>query len=151
MSDHRYFYMSNGAAQGPVVAGILASLNANGNIDDGMVCPEGSSAWVKYGVLFPAGKAPDKAEAPFIQKLRSKSHYQVARSMIRWTAGFAILALVIGAATFIFTGPYDTLKAYVAALALLQIGGIIGLAQFAQAMLDGADAVVSIAQSNESI
>jgi hypothetical protein len=136
----------------------LQSLWEKKLIEEDMICPEGGSDWATYSSWFRNTDSQKKTEVKassntaipgHLKELRAASRYGLARNMILWTAAFAIVGLValwvdslarLDVAAIVVTG----------GILLLKMGGVIGLAQFAQAMLDMADAVVETARQQNS-
>lgn len=86
-----------------------------------------------------------------VQKLRAQTAYSVARSLIRLTAAIWIIGVWAGVIFFGFL-PWQngdqqvTWFVLTAGIALIQSLVIIGLAQFAGAILDAADGILDLSR-----
>jgi hypothetical protein len=128
---------------------VLADLKKQGLIDQDMVCADGTERWMAYSVMFPPATVVAAKGKSFIKGLRDASHYQVARSMIRLTAAFAIVGLLFWFFGFEMQSDKEQNQLVVSGfLTLLQIFGLVGVAQLFQALLDGADALVQLAKKS---
>lgn len=144
----KYFYMRNGSAQGPVQASVLRDLSANGLIEGGMICEEGSEEWVSFSQEFPEKKKvePVAVEENFVSVLRRESAYNVARGMVRVTAAFMCIGVVVSWISLVINGQLFGWAAIGSGgMAVLLVLAAIGAAQLLEAVLDGADAIVRMA------